>query len=55
MAPSSAVVGEEAEDGVLLWVLHALHVRRHVGDVDGVLFLPFLCGGAWRWGVVVYP
>ena len=50
MAPSPAVVREEAEDGVLLRVLHALHVRCHVGDVDGVLFLPFLCAGAWRWG-----
>ena len=48
MAPSPAVVGEEAEDGVLLRVLHALHVRRHVSDVDGVLFLPLLW---WmRWG-----
>ena len=50
VAPSPAVVSEEAEDGVLLQVPHALHVRRHVGDVDGVLFLPFLCWGAWRWG-----
>ena len=48
VAPSPAVVGEEAEDGVLLQVLHAFHVCRHVGDVDGVLVLPFLCGGAWR-------
>ena len=50
VAPSPAVVGEEAEDGVLLRVLHAFHVCRHVGDVDGVLVLPFLCGGAWRGG-----
>ena len=50
VAPSPAVVGEEAEDGVLLRVLHAFHVRCHVDDVDGVLFLPFLCGGAWRGG-----
>ena len=50
VAPSPAVVGEEAEDGVLLRVLHACHVCRHVGDVDGVLVLPFLCGGAWRGG-----
>ena len=50
VAPSPALVGEEAEDGVLLRVLHALHVRCHVGDVDGVLFLTFLCGGAWRGG-----
>ena len=58
MAPSPAVVDEEAEVGVLLWVLHALQVRRHVSDVDGVLFLPFLCGGARRWeggGVTVEP
>ena len=40
-----AVVGEEAEDGVLLRVLHAFHVCRHVGDVDGVLVLQSLCGG----------
>ena len=50
MAPSPAVVGEEAEDGVLLRVLHAFHVCRHVRDVDGVIVLPFLCGGAWRGG-----
>ena len=50
VARSPAVVGEEAEDGVLLRVLHAFHVCRHVGDVDGVLVLPFLCGGAWRGG-----
>ena len=50
VAPSPAVVGEEAEDGVLLRVLHAFHVCRHVGDVDGVLVLPFLCRGAWRGG-----
>ena len=50
VAPSPIVVGEEAEDGVLLRVLHAFHVCRHVGDVDGVLGLPFLCGGAWREG-----
>ena len=50
VAPSPAVVGEESEDGVLLRVLHAFHVCRHVGDVDGVLVLPFLCGGAWRGG-----
>ena len=56
VAPSPAVVGEEAEDGVLLRVLHAFHVCRHVGDIDGVLVLPFLCGGAWRGGgAVVYP
>ena len=50
VAPSPAVVGEEAEDGVLLRVLHAFHVCRHVGDVHGLLVLPFLCGGAWRGG-----
>ena len=50
VAGSSAVVGEEAEDGVLLLVLDALHGRHHLGDVDGVLFLPFLCWGAWRGG-----
>ena len=50
VAPLPAVVGEEAEDGVLLRVLHAFHVYRHVGAVDGVLVLPFLCGGAWRRG-----
>ena len=50
MAPSPAVVGEQAGDGVLLRVLHALHVRRHVCDVNGVLFLTFLCRGAWRFG-----
>ena len=50
VAPSPAVVGEEAEDGTLLRVLHAFHVCRHVGDVDSVLVLPFLCGGAWRGG-----
>ena len=55
MAPSPAVVGEEAENGVLLRVLHALHVCSHVGDIDGVLFLPFLCGGAWRWGAGGVP
>ena len=50
VARSPAVVGEEAEDGVLLWVVHAFHVCRHVGDVEGVLVLPFLCGAAWRGG-----
>ena len=50
VAPSPAVVREEAEDRFLLGVLHAFHVCRHVGDVDGVLVLPFLCGGAWRGG-----
>ena len=50
VAPSPAVVGEEAEDGVLLRVPHAFHVCRHVGDVDGVIVLPFLCGGACRGG-----
>ena len=50
VAPSSAVVGDEAEDGVLLRVLQAFRVRRSVGDVNGVLLLPFLCGGAWRGG-----
>ena len=54
LAPCRAVVGEEAEDGVLLRVLYSYHVHRHVCDVDGVLLLPFLCGGAWT-GVVVYP
>ena len=50
VAPSPDVVGEEAEDGVLLRVLHAFHVCRHVGDVDGVPVLSFLCWGAWRGG-----
>ena len=50
VASAPAVVGEEAGDGVLIRVLHALQVRRHVGDVDGVLFLPFLCGGSPRGG-----
>ena len=27
-----------------------VHVRHHVGDVDAVLFYPFLCGAAWRGG-----
>ena len=55
VAPSPAVVGQEAEDSVLLRVLHAFHVCRHVGDVDGVLVFPFLCGGAWRGGGVGVP
>ena len=58
VAPPRAVVGEEAEDGVLLRVLHAFHVCRHVGDIEGVPVLPFLCGGAWRGqggGVPVEP
>ena len=58
VAPSPAVVGEEAEDGVLLRLLHAFHVSHHVGDVDGILFLPFLCRDAWRGeggGVPVEP
>ena len=48
VAPSPVVDGEEAEDGVLSRVLYVLHVHRHVCDVDGVLLIPFLCGGAWR-------
>ena len=52
VAPSVAVVGEEAEDGVLLRVPHAFHVRRHVGDADGTrpLILVWGClerGGRW--------
>ena len=50
VAPSPAVVRGEAEDGVLFRVLHVLHVRRHVCDVNGVLLLPFLCRGARRGG-----
>ena len=47
VAPSPALVGEEAEDGVLLRFVYTFHVRCHVFDVDGVLFLSFLFGGAW--------
>ena len=34
VVPSPAVVGEEAEHGVLLRVFHILHVRRHVHSYD---------------------
>ena len=51
VALSPAVVAEEAGNGDLPRVVHALDIRCHVGDVDGPLFLPFLCRGAWkRWG-----
>ena len=55
MASSLAVVGEEAEEGVLLRVLHAFRVRRHVRDIDGVLLRPFLFGGTWRGGGGAVP
>ena len=49
-APSPAVVGDKPEDAVLFRILHVLHVRCHVHDIDGLLLLPFLCGGARRGG-----
>ena len=52
-APSRAVVGEEAEDGVLFQVVYVLHVCCHVGDTDSVLLPSFL--GVPRGAVAVYP
>ena len=54
VAPLPAVAGKEAEDDVLVWVFHVVHVRRHVHDVDSVLLLPFLCGCARRGGGLVH-